>query len=449
MRVRHDPPGTVGAIEACLVVCNMQIVADLHIHSKYSRATSTSMVVREISTFAELKGLQLVGTGDLTHPDWNRELKQELEEVEHTGILRLKDRSSKVQYVLSGEVCTLFESGSRSRRIHHVILAPDFETVDQIRDRLARFGDLRSDGRPMLSMSAAELVEETTSLSNQIFVFPAHIWTPWFSLFGAVGGFDSLEECYEDQSDRISAIETGLSSDPPMNWRFGDLDRLAIISNSDAHSPWPWRIGREATCIDLQELSYSELISAISSRKSSRVQFTIEVDPAYGKYHWTGHRNCGVSMRANDADKLHAICPKCGRKMTKGVDLRVEELADRPEGYTPDMGCVRCFHILPLHELIAAAIGVGEPSSKEVWEKYNKLVSRFGTELNVMLEAPQKELADEIGFEIADLIMKMRNNLLYVTPGYDGTYGRIDLKHSAPSRAFIGERNRSKLDSYL
>lgn len=447
--MHYNAPGITGAIEAFQVVCDMQLVADLHIHSKYSRATSTNMVIREISTFAQLKGLQLVGTGDFTHPDWNGELKQELEEVEHTGILKPKDQRFRIHYVLSGEVCTLFESGNKSRRIHHVILVPNFEVADQIRDRLGRFGDLRSDGRPMLSMSAAELVEETTSLSNQVFVFPAHIWTPWFSLFGAVGGFDSLEECYEDQSGRISAVETGLSSDPPMNWRFGDLDRLAIVSNSDAHSPWPWRIGREATCVNLQELSYSELISAMSSRKSARIQFTIEVDPAYGKYHWTGHRNCGVSMCANDADKLRVICPKCGRKMTKGVDLRVEELADRPEDYTPDVGCVRFFHVLPLHELIAAAIGLGEPSSKEVWEKYNKLVGKFGTELNVMLEAPQKELAEEIGLEIADLIMKVRGNLLYVTPGYDGTYGRIDLLHATKSRSHVEERAKSRLDSYL
>ncbi len=368
----------------------VELAADLHIHSRYSRATSPNMTIPEISTYAELKDLGLVGTGDLTHPDWSKELRQQLEEVDHTGILRTKDPRFKIRYVIGGVVCTVFEVGNKSRKIHHVIMAPSFEVADQIQDRLRRFGDIRSDRRPMLTMTAAELVEEATSVSNQVFIFPAHIWTPWFSLFGSIGGFDSVQEYYEDQSDKIVAVETGLSSDPPMNWRLSDLDDFAIISNSDAHSPWPWRIGREATYVNLHDLSYSELIYAISTRKSARIQLTIETDPAYGKYHRTGHRECQFSTSAQGAIKHKSICPKCGRKLTKGVDLRVEELADRLTGFIPDVGCTRFVHLLPLHEVIAAASRGAEPSSKMVWDKYNRLVGKFGTEFRVMLGVAEK-----------------------------------------------------------
>ncbi|MCJ7505975.1 endonuclease Q family protein [Candidatus Bathyarchaeota archaeon] len=427
----------------------VELAADLHIHSRYSRATSPNMTIPEISTYAELKGLGLVGTGDLTHPDWSKELRQQLEEVDHTGILRTKDPRFKIRYVISGEVCTVFEAGNKSRKIHHVIMAPSFEVADQIQDRLRRFGDIRSDGRPMLTMTAAELVEEATSFSNQVFIFPAHIWTPWFSLFGSIGGFDSVQECYEDQSDKIVAVETGLSSDPPMNWRLSDLDGFAIISNSDAHSPWPWRIGREATYVNLHDLSYSELIFAISTRKSARIQLTIETDPAYGKYHWTGHRDCQFSISAQGAIKHKNICPKCGRKLTKGVDLRVEELADRSTSFIPDAGCTKFVHLLPLHEVIAAASGGAEPSSKMVWEKYNRLVGKFGTEFRVMLDVPEKDLADEVGLAVADLIMKARSNRVPVTPGYDGTYGKIALGQSGPQRSEVMRKNRTRLEDYF
>lgn len=285
------------------VLPRLRVIADLHVHSKYSRATSLEMDIREITANAELKGLGLVGTGDFTHPDWNIRLKQSLHQVEDKGVFLSRDARPKVHFVISGEVCTTFVSNNKSRRIHHVILVPSFNIADQINDRLARFGDLRSDGRPTLSMTAAELVEETTSISDQVFIFPAHIWTPWFSLFGAIGGFDSVKECYEDQSTKIRAVETGLSSDPPMNWRLSALDQYAILSNSDSHSPWPWRIGREATVVSLRELSYPELVSAISSRESATIDFTVETDPAYGKYHWSGHRRCGSSMPAEEAIK--------------------------------------------------------------------------------------------------------------------------------------------------
>jgi len=427
----------------------LRVIADLHIHSRFSQATSMNMNIREISTYAQLKGLGLVGTGDFTHPDWNRELKQELEEVEDSGIFRPRSSKSQVRFVISGEVCTVFASDNKSRRIHHVIMAPSFEIADQISDRLRTFGDLEADGRPVLSMRASELVEEATSISGEVFIFPAHVWTPWFSLFGAIGGFDSLEECYEDQSDRIQAIETGLSSDPPMNWRLSTLDRFAIISNSDSHSAWPWRIGREATMANLREASYSGLVSAISSRKSATMELTIETDPAYGKYHWSGHRKCGVSMPAEDARKVHNMCPKCGRKMTKGVDLRVDELADRPVGFVPSEGCTRFVHLLPLHEVIAAAIGKDEPSASSVWEKYNRLLERFGTEFNVMLGSQEKDLADASDPAIAGAIVKLRSNLLTVTPGYNGVYGKINLGAGKSDASHTVTAKKFRLEDYL
>jgi len=427
----------------------LRIIADLHIHSRFSRATSMSMNIQEISTYAQLKGLGLVGTGDFTHPDWNREMKRELEEVEDSGIFRPRNSRSKVRFVISGEVCTVFVSSGKSRRIHHVLMAPNFEVADQINDRLRNFGDLTADGRPVLSMRASELVEEATSVSGDVFIFPAHVWTPWFSLFGAIGGFDSLEECYEDQSGKIHAIETGLSSDPPMNWRLSALDRFAIISNSDSHSAWPWRIGREATLANLREMSYSGLVSAISSRKSAAMELTIETDPAYGKYHWSGHRKCGISMAAEDARRVRNICPKCGLKLTKGVDLRVEELADRPVGFVPDEGCTRFLHLLPLHEVIAAATGKDEPSASSVWETYNLLLQKFGTEFNVMLGAQEKDLAEVSDPAIASVIVRLRNNSLTVTPGYDGVYGKINLETDKSRASSTLVAKKFHLEDYL
>lgn len=408
-----------------------------------------NMNVREISTYAQLKGLGLVGTGDFTHPDWNKELKRELEEVEGTGTFRPRNYESSVRFVISGEVCTVFLSGNKSRRIHHVIMAPSFEVADQIADRVSNFGDIDADGRPVLSMRASELVEEVTSISGEAFIFPAHIWTPWFSLLGAIGGFNSLDECYEDQSEKIHAIETGLSSDPPMNWRLSALDRFAIVSNSDSHSAWPWRMGREATVVDLREVSYPKLVSAISSRESAPIRLTIETDPAYGKYHWSGHRKCGVSMPAADAKKLRNICPKCGLRLTKGVDLRVDELADRPVGYLPEIGCTRFIRLLPLHEIIAAVTGANQLSATSVWEAYNRLLAKFGTEFNVMLNAEEKELAQASNMEITTAIMKSRNNLLAVTPGYDGVYGKINIEAIRPDVPSKPTDKKSKLEHYL
>ena len=293
----------------------MRVIADLHIHGRYSRATSEQMNAQEIAKFAAIKGLNLVGTGDFTHPLWLEEIKRILTPDGDNGLLKLSNNNSHVRFILQTEVCTIFDFKNETKKIHHVILAPSFEVVAQINEQLASFGNLSSDGRPILNVSASELVEEVMSIDGKNMVFPAHVWTPWFSLFGAFSGFDNVEDCYQDMTKHIHALETGLSSDPPMNWRLSNLDRYTLVSNSDCHSFWPWRIGREANVFDFKELSFSAIITAIKSNNSSGFKFTIETDPAYGKYHFTGHRNCQVSLPPKEAIKFGNICPIWIRKV--------------------------------------------------------------------------------------------------------------------------------------
>src|SRR5512136_919242 len=342
----------------------MKIIADLHIHSRFSRASSERMNIEEIARFACVKGLNLVGTGDFTHPKWLMELRQTLVQDSDSGLYRTAtNQSSKIRFMLTSEVCTIFNANNESKKVHHVILAPNLEAVVQINDVLGRFGDLGADGRPLLNITAEQLVEEVMQISAENMVFPAHAWTPWFSVFGAFSGFDSIEDCYGDMTKHITALETGLSSDPPMNWRLTKLDRFTLVSNSDCHSFWPWRIGREANVFELGEVTYHELVGAIRQGDPARFKFTIETDPAYGKYHWTGHRSCNVSLSPAEARKLRNICPVCGRRLTEGVEQRVEELADRPADYKSENspGFIR---LLPLSEIIAVVLNVDSPSTQ-------------------------------------------------------------------------------------
>jgi len=406
----------------------VRVIIDAHIHSKYSRATSQDMEIDSIARFAYLKGLRVVGTGDFTHPYWLKELKEKLEEnPSGSGLYKPKgSREAGVSFMLTTEVSTIFEFEGKSRKVHHVIWCPNIETVEQVNDVLANYGSLLEDGRPTLTVSAPQLVEEVLSLSEDNFIFPAHAWTPWFGIFGAFSGFDRFEDCYQDQSRKVHALETGLSSDPPMNWRVSALDRLTLLSNSDCHSAWPWRLGREANVFELDKLTYSEIVEAVKSKDPRRLLYTIETDPAYGKYHWTGHRNCNVSKPPEEALRDGGRCPVCGRQMTKGVQQRVEELADRPAGYRPK-GVPGYVHLLPLSEIIATAIGVESPANQKVWSQYNLLVKRFGNEYNVILEATPEELRQTVEPKIADLITKVREDRVRVVPGYDGVYGRLEL----------------------
>jgi uncharacterized protein (TIGR00375 family) len=405
----------------------LKVIADLHIHSRYSRATSQRMSINEIARFAKIKGLNLVGTGDFTHPKWLREIQETLAPEQGTDLYKVASNAdSPVRFMLTTEVCTIFNFENASKKIHHVILTPSVEIAVQINDALKRYGDLDADGRPMLNMTAPHLVEEVMATSSENMVFPAHAWTPWFSIFGAFSGFDSIEECYQDMTKHIHALETGLSSDPPMNWRLSKLDRFALVSNSDCHSFWPWRIGREANVFELERMSYSEVVDAVCSKDPARFKFTIETDPAYGKYHWTGHRNCNVSLSPQEAQKFGNICPVCRRKLTKGVEQRVEELADRPANFRPDNepGFMR---LLPLSEIIATVLGVDSPSTQAVWKIYNLLVGKFGDEYTVLIDAPKAALAEVVEAPIADAVLKVRTGSARVVPGYDGVYGKLDL----------------------
>jgi uncharacterized protein (TIGR00375 family) len=403
------------------------------------------MSIDEIARFAKIKGLNLVGTGDFTHPKWLREIQETLVPEPDTDIYKVAGNAeSPVHFMLTTEVCTIFNFENESKKIHHVILTPSVETAVQINDALTRYGDLSADGRPMLNMTAPHLVEEVMATSSENMVFPAHAWTPWFSVFGAFSGFDSIEDCYQDMTRHIHALETGLSSDPPMNWRLSRLDRFALVSNSDCHSFWPWRIGREANVFELERMSYQEIVNAVRSKDPARFKFTIETDPAYGKYHWTGHRNCKVSLSPQEAQKFGNICPVCRRKLTKGVEQRVEELADRSADFKPSntQGFIR---LLPLSEIIATVLGVDSPSTQAVWKIYNSLVGKFGDEYTVLIDASKAALIEVVEAPIADAILKVRTGSARVVPGYDGVYGKLVLEvggsEEKPSRGRVQQLN--------
>ncbi|MGQ9514121.1 MAG: endonuclease Q family protein [Thermoproteota archaeon] len=402
----------------------MRVFCDMHIHSRYSRATSEMMTFQEISRYAALKGLNIVGTGDSTHPDWVKEIKEKLEQEEN-GLMRLKGSDSDLKFVLSCEVSTIYSKGESSKRVHHVLLIPDIECMEQVNDLLGNFGDMSSDGRPIINCSSAELVEFVSEVSNWIEIFPAHAWTPHFSIFG-LRGFDSVKECYDDFAHKIHAIETGLSSDPPMNWRLSSLDKYVLVSNSDSHSPWPWRLGREANLFDLKDVSYRELILALRRESKSKILYTIETHPEYGKYHWSGHRSCGVRFSPEESKANEDICPKCGKKLTKGVEQRVNELADREKGFRPS-GAAGYVHLLPLSEIIATVLGFEQVNSAKVWKIYNSLVKEFGSEFSVMLDADPEKIERFSNRKLAAAIMRVREDKVIVEPGYDGVYGKIRI----------------------
>jgi uncharacterized protein (TIGR00375 family) len=269
------------------------------------------------------------------------------------------------------------------------------------------------------------------SVSNENMIFPAHVWTPWFSIFGAFNGFDTVEDCYQDMTKHIHALETGMSSDPAMNWRLSELDKYALVSNSDCHSFWPWRIGREANVFELENFTFKEVTEAIVANNSSHFKFTIETDPAYGKYHWTGHRNCRVSLSSAEAKKFENICPICHNPLTKGVEQRVEELADRPADFKRE-GSPSFLRLLPLSEIIATVFGSDSPSTQAIWKNYNLLTEKFGDEYSVLIDAPLEALIQVVEEPIAQAIVNVRKGLAKVTPGYDGVYGQLVLGIDSP-----------------
>ncbi len=400
----------------------MRIIADFHIHSYLSRATSKRMNIDELSKNGKLKGLDLIGTGDFTHPVWFTNLKEKLQNQEiesDTGIFDFNG----MKWILTGEVATIYQEEGKSRKVHHVLHAPSFEVVEQINEALAKYGNLKIDGRPILNMSSPELVEILIEISKDILIYPAHAWTSWYSVLGEFSGFDSLEQCYHEQVKHIHALETGMSSDPAMNWRVSSLDKFTLLSNSDSHSPWVWRIGREANVFELNAFTYKEINDAIIKKDPKRLKFTIEVEPSYGKYHFTGHRSCGINLHPKEAMKLDNKCPVCSRKLTVGVLQRVEKLADRPEGFRPS-DAIPFKSLLPLYEIISYATGVNQLYSKRVIEQQDALIAKFGNEFNILLNVPKEELLKATNEKIADAIIKTRNGEVRYIPGYDGVYGR-------------------------
>ncbi len=394
----------------------MKTIVDLHIHSPHARACSKDISLENLEKFAKIKGVELLGTGDFCHPKWIQELKNKLTE-DDTGILKTK---TGFPFILQFEIALIYSDGGKGRRVHNLVLAPDFGTVDQITEALLKKGRVDYDGRPMFGIPCADFVEMMKSISGDIEIIPAHAWTPWFSVFGSKSGFNSLEECFKDQSKYIHAIETGLSSDPSMNWRLSQLDNIQLVSFSDIHSYWPWRLGREATVLDLKELTYKNILNAI--RTGEGLIETFETDPAYGKYHFDGHRFCGVSFDPKESKKIGEICPRCQRKLTVGVLSRVEELADRPEGFKPT-GRPAFRSVIPLSEIISFSLGSDNPASRQAWEVYNKLIERFGSEFKVVFDASFEELSKTIDEKIAKNIIDIRGGKVKLLPGFDGVYG--------------------------
>ncbi len=393
----------------------MNILSDLHIHSRYSRACSKQISIDNLEKYARIKGLNLLGTGDFTHPEWIKELKSKLTEDE-SGILRTK---TGFPFLMQTEISLIYTTAGKGRRIHYVVLTPGLETADQFTDELGKRGRLDYDGRPIFGFDSKELIDITQGISKETMVIPAHVWTPYFGLFGSKTGFDTVEECFGEKSKHIHAIETGISSDPAMNWRISGLDKYNLVSFSDMHSFWPWRIGREATVFDCK-LTYGSIFNALKT--GNGLAGTIEVKPDYGRYHLDGHAACKVCMTPDESKKHGNLCPKCGKPITIGVLNRVEELADRPEGAKPDNA--KDFQtLIPLSEIIKGVFGVSMLASKKVWTEYYNLINAFGNEFSVLRDTPKEKIEEITSKAMADAIIKNREDKINVRAGYDGEYG--------------------------
>ncbi len=427
----------------------MEYIAELHTHSKYAGACSEQLTLENMDAAALTKGLNILLTGDFTHPLWFKDIKNRLIPSEEMGLYRLKGSKTGTKFIIGGEIATIFnKSGSGKAgvfdatgnvsKVHHVVLVPNIETAEQINETLGKLGNLAIDGRPQLNMSASDLVETLRKVSKEVFVFPAHVWTPWFGVLGSFSGYDSIKEAYEDQAQHIHALETGLSSDPVMNWRVSELDNYALLSGGDAHSiP---KLGREATLFDIAEknLSYDSIIYAI---KNKQIKGTVEFYPEEGKYHYDGHRKCSVSLSPEQARKYNGICPVCRKRLTIGVLHRVEELADREEGFVPD-GAAPFVHAIPLIEVIAF-VKKKSTGSVYVAKTYNELVKKFGNEMNVLLKSTVDDIK-HVDKELGRAIENMREDKVHVVPGYDGVFGIIDIANSVKEARSPAQRTMSE-----
>jgi uncharacterized protein (TIGR00375 family) len=419
----------------------MRFIADLHIHSKYSRATSKDMAPGALWRWAQLKGITVVGTGDFTHPAWLMELTEKLEPAGN-GLFRLKKEfqskdipdsvRADVFFMLSSEISCIYKKNGRTRKIHSIVYVPDLIDCAKINIALSRIGNLASDGRPILGLDAKVLLKIVMDTCPHAMFVPAHAWTPHFSVFGAESGFDSFEECFEELTPHIHAIETGLSSDPPMNWRWSALDRITLISNSDAHSPA--KMGREANIFDT-EISYSAIADAITTKKN--FLGTIEFFPEEGKYHYDGHRACGVNLSPKETIRHNYLCPQCGRRVTVGVMHRVEKLADRVDGFKLE-GALPFYSVIPLTEILAETLEVGV-ASKAVDQEYQKLIQRLGSEFKILLDSSLTDIERVASPIIREAIARVRQGNVHITPGFDGEFGKIKIFEGAERKQIKGQ----------
>ena len=396
----------------------MEIIADLQLHSRHSRATSKDLSIDNLEKYGRIKGLTLLGTGDFQHPEHRKEIDAKLKE-DDKGILRTK---KGFPFIWQTEISLMYSQNDRRRAVHLLVFAPNKELANKITAYLSSRGRIDYDGRPIFGINARDFVKDIKEIDDKIEIIPAHCLTPFFGVFGSVSGFNSLKECFQDQIDHIYAVESGMSADPSMLWRFEEIasGKVRVVSFSDAHGFWPWRIGREATIFDLKELSYDNIIKAI--RTGEGLKATIETPPEYGKYHWDGHRNCNFSCSPMETKKLNGICPVCKDKMTIGVEYRVEEIAKHPQGYKPENE-VQFYKLLPLHELISIFTENGIASKKN-WEIYNQLIGQFGSEFDILLRVDKQKLLDaKINEKLIDLIIRNRKGTIKVKPGFDGVYG--------------------------
>lgn len=421
-------------------------IADLHIHSKYSRACSKNLDLPHINAWCQIKGIELVATADFTHPAWFQDLHTQLEETD-TGIYKLKEEYIKeahvhvpdscknnVRFILSTEISLIYKKNDKVRKVHYVILAPNLATVAKINTELEKRGNIHSDGRPIMGLDSKELLKILLNISADIQLIPAHVWTPHFSIFGSKSGFDSVEECFDELSDHICALETGLSSDPAMNWRLSQNDKYVLISNSDAHSPE--KLGREATLFET-ECNYPAILNALRN-DHSKVAGTIEFFPEEGKYHADGLRNEELCLMPEETKKHNFVSPQSGKAITVGVLHRVNDLADREAGEKPDTGRPY-WNIIPLKEIISEILKVGT-TSKKVDEKYWQSIRSLGSEFYILKDAPIADI-EKVDAVLAEAISRMRKGYVIIQPGYDGEYGVIKLFEEGEAR----QKNQLKL----
>lgn len=413
----------------------MKFIGDFHIHSHYSRATSKQLIPEYLDFWARIKGITVVGTGDFTHPGWLDELKEKLEPAEQ-GLFKLKDElkindfisnkkiiNSQVRFILTSEISNIYKKTGKVRKVHNLIFAPDFETVEKIQNKLINLNfNIKSDGRPILGLDSRDLLDMVLNISDDCFFVPAHIWTPWFSALGSKSGFDSIDECFGDLSKYIYAVETGLSTDPPMNWMCSFLDKYTLISNSDAHSPE--KLGRNANLFNT-ELSYNNIIDALKTGNPNTFLGTIDMYPQEGKYHYDGHRKCNICWNPVETLKHNNICTVCDKKVTVGVTNRIVQLSDRTD-INERKNKLPFYSIIPLKEILSEIAGVG-PNSKKVAENYNLLINKSGAELDILLNLSLEEIKKSAGELPATAIKRMRTNRVIIQEGFDGEYGKIKV----------------------